>query len=49
MSFQEVLKYKSLITVALNPTPYDLGNEVLYNLCTRYPKHINNQEIIAKV
>jgi hypothetical protein len=31
------------------PTRWDLGNEVLYRLCEEYPRHINEDEILAKI
>jgi hypothetical protein len=34
---------------ALNNTAWDLGNEVLYDLCSKHPLHNTPQEIIAKV
>jgi hypothetical protein len=33
----------------LKPSPWDLGNDVLYDLCRRYPHHRLPAEIIAKV
>jgi hypothetical protein len=37
------------IEYALNPTPWDLGNQVLYDLCSTYPGHSHDDAIIAKV
>jgi hypothetical protein len=37
------------IAFAFSPTPWDLGNQVLYDLCLNYPTHQRNDEIIAKV
>ncbi|MBU4269208.1 MAG: hypothetical protein KJ808_10230 [Acidobacteria bacterium] len=38
---------KDDIDYALGPSPWDLGNQVLYNLCQTYPKHDLNEAIIA--
>lgn len=40
---------KADIQYALNPNPWDLGNDVLYRLCKEYPHHKTEQEIIAKI
>jgi hypothetical protein len=40
---------KDDIDYALGPSPWDLGNQVLYDLCQNYPKHDLNKDIIAKV
>lgn len=37
------------IQYALSDSPWDLGNEVLYNLCKNYPNHIDDKVIIAKI
>lgn len=37
------------IQYALNPNPWDLGNDVLYRLCKEHPNHKTEQEIIAKI
>ena len=37
------------VTKAMGTTPWDLGNQVLYELCRQYPGHENEQEIIAKI
>lgn len=34
---------------ALNPTPWDLGNNVLYELCKSHPYHEDEATIIAKI
>lgn len=34
---------------ALRPSVWDLGNDTLYGLCERYPRHVTPQEIVAKV
>lgn len=33
----------------LTPSPWDLGNQVLYSLCQAHPKHDRGDAIIAKV
>ena len=38
-----------LIEQARSATPWDLGNQVLYDLCTKHPKHGDPGEVIAKV
>lgn len=40
---------KDDINYALGPSPWDLGNEVLYSLCQQHPKHDMGNAIIAKV
>ncbi len=37
------------VDYALSPSPWDLGNQVLYSLCQDHPKHDRGHEIIAKV
>lgn len=37
------------IAFAFSPTPWDLGNQVLYDLCQNHPNHQRNDEIIAKI
>ena len=37
------------VSFALAPSPWDLGNEVLYSLCHDYPKHDRGDAIIAKI
>ena len=37
------------VNYALQPSPWDLGNEVLYALCRDYPRHDREDAIIAKV
>ena len=39
----------ALVEQARNATPWDLGNQVLYDLCTKHPKHRSPAEVIAKV
>ena len=33
---------------ALEPSPWDLGNQVLYSLCLDHPYHTDGAAIIAK-
>jgi hypothetical protein len=40
---------KDDIKYALEPSPWDLGNQVLYSLCQEHPKHNRGDAIIAKV
>ena len=40
---------KKLVNVAVAGNNWDIGNEVLYNLCKKYPSHNNEAEIVAKV
>lgn len=40
---------RELLDEALAPTPWDLGNKVLYDLCTSHPRHDDEQAIIAKI
>lgn len=40
---------EDIIKDAISSSPWDLGNNVLYDLCKHYPKHGNHQEIIAKI
>jgi hypothetical protein len=37
------------VDYALAPSPWDLGNQVLYTLCQEHPKHNRDDEIIAKI
>ena len=34
---------------AMGPTPWDLGNQVLYDLCRQHPGHTDEQAVIAKI
>jgi hypothetical protein len=38
-----------LIQRAISPSPWDLGNQVLYDLCSSYPLHTSVPQVIAKV
>lgn len=40
---------KKDIDNARKPTPWDLGNQVLYDMCSKYPRHKTSQEAIAKI
>jgi len=40
---------KDDIDDALAPSPWDLGNNKLYSLCQDHPKHVHDDEIIAKM
>lgn len=40
---------KCLIQKALEPSPWDLGNKVLYDLCANHPYHNSEDAIIAKL
>jgi len=40
---------KDDVEYALAPSPWDLGNDVLYSLCRDYPRHDRDDAIIAKV
>jgi hypothetical protein len=40
---------KNDIDYALGPSPWDLGNKVLYSLCQDYPNHDSGEAIIAKI
>lgn len=37
------------IDYAMNPTPWDLGNKVLYDMCAAYSQHETPAEAISKV
>src|SRR4030042_2454943 len=37
------------VNFALAPSPWDLGNEVLYTLCRNHPRHDRPDAIIAKI
>lgn len=40
---------KRWLEIAYAPTDWDVGNDWLYKLCKRYPKHKNVQEVVAKI
>ena len=40
---------QSDIDYAMSPTPWDLGNQVLYDLCSLHPQHKTHEEAIAKI
>ena len=37
------------VDIALKPSPWDLGNQVLYKLCRDHPRHDRGDVIIAKI
>ena len=37
------------IALACGPSKWDIGNQVLYDLCKSHPTHKTDDEIIAKV
>ena len=40
---------KAAIQAAQAPSPWRVGNDVLYDLCGTRPKHTNEAEVIAKI
>lgn len=40
---------KELISAAVKGNQWNLGNNILYDMCRQYPAHNNKSEIIAKV
>ncbi|MFC1997623.1 hypothetical protein ACFLXI_08480 [Chloroflexota bacterium] len=42
------LDYQRVLT-AINGTPWDFGNSVLYDLCKKYPEHNSDEKILAKI
>jgi hypothetical protein len=40
---------KADLVAATGVSPWDFGNNILYNLCKDYPQHKNHDEIIAKI
>ncbi len=40
---------KDIIDFALNPSIWELGNDVLYSLCRKYPRHDRANAIVAKI
>ena len=38
-----------LLGNAIEGTPWDLGNSVLYDLCKKYPEHDTDDKILAKI
>lgn len=47
--YKKTMLTKTKIENAISNSPWDLANNTLYDLCKQYPKHNNNEEIIAKV
>ncbi len=39
----------ALIHAAKKPTPWDVGNDVLYDLCRTRPGHVKGEDVIAKI
>ena len=40
---------RAAVELARLPTLWDVGNEVLYELCTKHPRHAEIPAVIAKV
>jgi hypothetical protein len=40
---------QSDIDYAKNPTPWDLGNQVLYDMCSEHPEHTTSEEVVSKI
>jgi hypothetical protein len=40
---------QGMVSTACAGGEWDFGNKVLYDLCRRYPRHINSSEVIAKI
>src|SRR5688500_9905878 len=40
---------KELVDLVRRATMWDVGNQVLYDLCKRYPRHDQVDQIVAKV
>ncbi len=50
IKMNEKIKFlEEYLEYATARTPWDLGNQVLYDLCAKYPKHENDSQIIAKI
>lgn len=45
----KVVITQEILNCALEQSPWDLGNNVLYELCKKYPKHSTDEEILAKI
>jgi hypothetical protein len=43
------LNLKSAIEAACSPSPWDLGNKCLYELCEKNPLHKDIRAVVAKV
>ena len=41
--------HKRYLKYAKATNPWELGNQVLYDLCSKFPSHKNDSEIIAKI
>lgn len=47
-----LLSNKKILTLIHNstkPSPFDISNKVLYDLCSDYPEHKHNDQVIAKI
>jgi hypothetical protein len=40
---------REAVVKAMTPTPWDISNRVLYDLCARYPAHTSAGEVLAKI
>ena len=40
---------REAVELARRPSPWDLGNEVLYDMCRRHPLHRDDQAVVAKL
>ena len=40
---------KQQVQKAMNPSPWDLSNQVLYDMCKHYPNHRDQTAILAKI
>jgi hypothetical protein len=46
---RDPMPLKAAIRAAQAPSPWRVGNDVLYDLCSTRPKHTNRAEVIAKI
>ncbi len=37
------------VELAVRPSPWDTGNDVLYDMCRRHPQHRDDQSVVAKM
>jgi len=44
-----VVLRKEQIVSSVNANDWDLGNKILYDMCSQYPNHTHEPEIIAKI
>lgn len=40
---------RDIVEQAIMPSPWDYGNEILYEMCREHPHHINQSEIVGKI